>query len=86
MACIQTAARMQLIAHAAARSVRQEAEALVIQRGLVLEPAEIAPGFVKPAVHPDQLLAQCPHMADALLQMGVAPAAGGQRLDLDVAE
>ena len=81
---VDAAVRVQLVADQAARPERQHPEALVLQRGPVLERVEVAPHGVELARVPERLPAEGARVALRDGEVLVAPEAARQRLQLEV--
>ena len=73
---------MRLIADGAGCAAGQHPEALVIKRGLALDRAKISPGSMEGGSHTQTWFGERLIIAIIEREVVVAPATGGQRLDL----
>ena len=78
------ACRVELVANGAFRSMCDLGEDLVFEGFLVLERGEVAPGGVELAGHPEALQPQPPCVAHGNREVGIAPAAAWEALELEV--
>ncbi|OPZ25187.1 MAG: hypothetical protein BWZ02_02569 [Lentisphaerae bacterium ADurb.BinA184] len=83
---VEASARVELVADAAAGAVGEGLAALVEEGGLGLDPAEVGPALVEAGGHPQGGQAERAHETHVQGEVGVAPAAGRQGLDLRVLE
>jgi hypothetical protein len=76
------AAGRQLITDGVRAAHGLRPEALELQRGSRLDPAEVAPGALRPALHTEPRHAEGVDVACDAREVEVAPRTGGERLDL----